>query len=139
MSLRAKVPTRALIRIPKNEGTRDYQIGWSARSRRLVFFETIKPALKTKGVAVAASQDSQPGVSFAELSAFPPFSPFLSRFSPRFLACLFSLFSSLFFMFDSTTMKSQGRNTSTGNESDGCRCGGVEVKKKGEDESRRVR
>jgi hypothetical protein len=41
-----------------------------ARSRQLVFFGTIKPALKTKGVAVAASQDSQPGVSFAELSAF---------------------------------------------------------------------
>jgi len=27
-------------------------------SRRLVFFRTIKPALKTKGVAVAASQNS---------------------------------------------------------------------------------
>lgn len=29
-------------------------------------------------------------------------------------------------------MKSQGRNTSTGNESDGCRRGGVEVEKKKE-------
>lgn len=29
-------------------------------------------------------------------------------------------------------MKSQGRNTSTGNESDGCRRGGVDVKKKKE-------
>lgn len=28
--------TRALIRIPKNEGTRDYQIGWPARSRRIL-------------------------------------------------------------------------------------------------------
>lgn len=64
-----RVP-RALIRIPKNEGTRARaraitKIGWPVRSQRLVFFGTMKPSLKTKGVTT-----SIPGLGFAELSAF---------------------------------------------------------------------
>lgn len=66
---------RALIRIPKNEGTRDYQIGWPARSRRLRDNEA--RVLEAKGVATVASITR---VSSAELFSLPLPPPSLSPF-----------------------------------------------------------
>lgn len=106
------------------------KIGWPVRSQRLVFFGTMKPSLKTKGVTA-----SIPGLGFAELSAFRflllPLSASLLAllFLSSFLSFPFSFF---FFTFDPTTTKSRGRNTSAGNESGGCRRSGVEVEKRKE-------